>query len=54
MGRMPELTRTEAETRARQIDVQHYSIDLDLTVWGLLPGLAVEPLALQQFRATPL
>ncbi|MDX6327847.1 MAG: aminopeptidase [Streptomycetaceae bacterium] len=31
MGRMPELTRTEAEARARLIDVQRYSIDLDLT-----------------------
>ncbi|MDX3093745.1 aminopeptidase N [Streptomyces sp. ME01-24h] len=28
---MPALTRAEAETRARQITVQHYSVDLDLT-----------------------
>ncbi|AXI76373.1 aminopeptidase N [Peterkaempfera bronchialis] len=28
---MPALNRTEAETRARLIDVHHYTIDLDLT-----------------------
>jgi aminopeptidase N len=31
MSRMPALTRAEAETRARDLSVQHYAIDLDLT-----------------------
>lgn len=31
MTRMPALTRAEAETRARDLTVQHYTIDLDLT-----------------------
>jgi len=38
MGRMPELTRAEAETRARLIDVQHYAIDLDLAAGEALFG----------------
>ena len=28
---MPPLTRTEAENRARLLDVHHYTVDLDLT-----------------------
>ncbi|MEU6392579.1 aminopeptidase N [Streptomyces sp. NPDC046939] len=31
---MPVLTRDEAQTRARQIDVQRYTVDLDLTRGG--------------------
>jgi aminopeptidase N len=31
MSRMPALTRAEAETRARDLSVQRYAIDLDLT-----------------------
>jgi aminopeptidase N len=31
MNRMPVLTRAEAQTRARDLTVQHYAIDLDLT-----------------------
>ncbi len=31
MTRMPALNRAEAETRARDLTVQHYAIDLDLT-----------------------
>ena len=31
MSRMPALNRAEAETRARDLTVQHYAIDLDLT-----------------------
>ncbi len=30
-GRMPPLTRAEAETRARLLTVHHYAVDLDLT-----------------------
>ncbi|MET9495307.1 aminopeptidase N [Streptomyces sp. NPDC006552] len=31
MGSMPVLTRDEAQTRARLLDIQHYTVDLDLT-----------------------
>ncbi|MFF4648402.1 aminopeptidase N [Streptomyces sp. NPDC001380] len=42
MALMPALTRTEAETRVRLLDVHHYAVDLDLTRGDELFGSTTE------------